>query len=214
MSSIFNKIVIHNNDGIYQIRFDIITEEGIPFIIEKDYTWITLKNETYLIPTTIKGLEIIDNTYNFINDLLRHELAISDFIQEKIETGIIPHNFINHFYNIIDTYKELDIEFWDKNILVLNTIENYKIKTKIEIFSLAEVEILLRLLNQNIDLDNIKRLSNNTNYTPIIFPIKNPIYINLDNDRDYSRFERKFYTESINLADLIATGHLQLNNYR
>lgn len=213
MSSIVNKIAIHNNDGTCQIRFDIITEEGIPFIFEKDYTWITLKNAAYLIPTTIKGLEIIDNTYNFIKDLLYYEADILDFIQEKIKTGIIPHNSINHFYNIIDTYEELDI-VRDKNILVFNAVENYTIKNKMDIFSLSGIEILLRLLNQDIDLDNIKRLSNSTNYTPIVFPVKNIVYINLYNDSNYNCFERKFYTGSINLADLISTGHLQLNNNR
>lgn len=213
MSSIVNKIAIHNNDGTCQIRFDIITEEGIPFIFEKDYTWITLKNAAYLIPTTIKGLEIIDNTYNFIKDLLYYEADILDFIQEKIKTGIIPHNSINHFYNIIDTYEELDI-VRDKNILVFNAVENYTIKNKMDIFSLSGIEILLRLLNQDIDLDNIKRLSNSTNYTPIVFPVKNIVYINLYNDSNYNSFERKFYTGSINLADLISTGHLQLNNNR
>lgn len=213
MNHIFNKAIIENNDGTCQIRFGIIAEEGIPFIIEKDCTWITLKDDIYLIPTTIKGLEIINNTYNFIEDLLYYERELSDFIHEKIKTGIIPHNSINHFYNIIDTYKELDI-VRDKNILLFNAIENYTIKNKMDIFYLSGIEILLRLLNQDIDLDDIKRLSNNTNYTPIIFPIKNTIYINLDNDRDYNRFERKFYTGSINLADLISTGHLQLNNNR
>lgn len=83
-----------------------------------------------------------------------------------------------------------------------------------DIFSLSGIEILLRLLNQDIDLDNIKRLSNSTNYTPIVFPVKNIVYINLYNDSNYNRFERKFYTGSINLADLISTGHLQLNNNR
>lgn len=204
MSHILYKLMIQNNDNTYKIRSDIILEEKIPIKFEKDYVVITLENDSYLIPTTIKGLEIIDNTYNFIGDLLYYKRTISNFIQQKIEIGIISDYTINHFHNIVNAYKDLNIELIDENILVFNRIRTYKINTKMEVFYLANIEILIRILNQNIEEEDIKILEDDNRYTPFIFPVRQPI--------DFYCLEYNFYTSELELSDLITEGQLKLNN--
>lgn len=213
MRNIINKIAIQNQDGTYFIRSDIISEEKIPIIIEEHYAVISFKNDDFLFPITKEGIKIIENSYSFINNLLYYTKKISEIIQNKVEKGFLPQCALDHFYTIIDTYKELNLEYFDKNILIFNSIENYKTKTKMEISSLATIEILLRILNQDIALRDIKRLKDSDNYTPIIFPIKKKRELNLESTRDYWNAKMSFYTEKIYLADLIFTGHLQLNNY-
>lgn len=202
--NILQKTLIKNKDGTFKVRDELLSEEGISYKIEKDLMWIFFSNKTWLIPLTKKGIDILCNTYNFIYDLFEYERDFQDVIEKYINKGILRCKQLDDFYEIVDTYKELKINWVNEedDILTFDKVEEYKCTTRIQIYSLAKLEILIRILNQNLREEDIKKLCNN-DYTPIIFPIPN---------RNYEDIEYNFYTEDIELSGLIHTGYLQLNN--
>ena len=200
-----------NWDNTFKVNTKLLIDANFSYKEERDLEWVFSPKETYLVPLTTRGNRIVHNTFSFINDLIRNEKEIEEVILEHIRRRTLFKKQIDDFYEIIDAYKKLDV-FWlngHDDILVFNKIEEYKCVTKIQIYSLAKLEILFRILNRNFTEEDIKKLKDD-NYTPFIFPIKEAIDIGLHSNRNYEYFKKNFYT----LSDLIFTGHLKLNNYR
>lgn len=226
MENVLKYVVIRNDKKkAYDIRDDLIKEQrGIKYVEEKDYAWISFESYTYLIPLTGKGFEILEITYNWINDFLDNENKIIEELYELVDDQVILKTSIDNFKEILNTYDELDIKWLKKeDILVLKNIENYKFKTRLEIASLSSIEILIRLLNQNINITDIKKIKENDNFIPIIFPIKfspktNFRYIQdrrwkmeRENRRYSQTIQNNFYKGDINLVELLELGYLKLN---
>lgn len=240
MENVLKHSVIWNNTkGAYDVRWDLIKEqEGIKYVEEKDYTWIHFKSCTCLIPSTEKGVKILKVSYDFIENLLRYEKKIIEELKEFIDDKVIPKTSIDNFKKIVSTYDELNINWLQlKNeyILILKNVENYKFNARLEIASLTSIEVLIRLLNQDVSITDIKKLKVNDNFTPIIFPIKASPKINFRyrqrrRERENRRFRQRrrreresreyrqtilnnFYKGNINLLELIELGHLKLNTH-
>lgn len=226
MENVLKYVVIRNDKKkAYDVRDDLIKEQrGIKYVEEKDYAWISFESYTYLIPLTGKGFEILEITYNWINDFLDNENKIIEELYELVDDQVISKTSIDNFKEILNTYDELDIKWLKKeDILVLKNIENYKFKTRLEIASLSSIEILIRLLNQNISIADIKKIKENDHFIPIIFPIKfspktNFRYIQdrrwkmeRENRRYSQTIQNNFYKGDINLAELLELGYLKLN---
>lgn len=226
MENVLKHSVIWNDTkGAYDVRWDLIKEqEDIKYVEEKDYAWIYFESCTCLVPSTEKGVEILKISYEFINDLLKYEKKIIDELEEFIDDKVIPKTSIDNFKEIVRTYDELNISWLKReDILILSNIENYKFKTRLEVASSTSIEVLIRLLNQDISITDIKKLKVNDNFTPIIFPIKASPKINF-RYRQRRRREREsreyrqtilnnFYKGNINLLELIELGHLKLNTH-
>lgn len=202
---ILQRILIKNKDETFKVEYDLLDEERIFYKIEKNFVWIYFSNKTCLIPLTTKGIDILWNTYYFICNLIMYEEMFEDVIYKRIDERVISQKQINDFYEIVDTYKKLEIYCLNKddNILIFNTIKEYECTTKIQIYSLAKLEVLIRILNQNIREEDIKKLKDDE-YTPIIFPIPKKY--------SFRKIEDNFYIGNIELSGLIHTGYLQLNN--
>lgn len=213
MENVLKHSVIWNNTkGAYDIRWDLIKEqEDIKYAEEKDYAWIYFDSCTCLVPSTEKGVEILKISYEFINDLLEYEKKIIDELKKFIDDKVIPKTSINNFKEIVCTYDELNINWLKReDILILNNIENYKFKTRLEVASSTSIEVLIRLLNQDISITDIKKLKVNDNFTPIIFPIKNYLEVDFNS---YRSIRENFYKEKIDFMELLETGHLKLNTH-
>lgn len=238
MENVLKHSVIWNDTkGAYDVRWDLIKEqEDIKYVEEKDYAWIYFESCTYFVPLTEKGVKILKISYDFIKDLLEYEEKIIDELEEFIDDKVIPKISIDNFKEIVSTYDELNISRLKREyILILSNIENYKFKTRLEVASLTSIEVLIRLLNQDISITDIKKLKVNDNFTPIIFPIKASPKINFRyrqrrRERENRRFRQRrrreresreyrqtilnnFYKGNINLLELIELGHLKLNTH-
>lgn len=202
--SILEQILVKKGDESFDLNYKIIHEEELSCEKEKNFAWLYSSTFNYLVPLTSEGVDILQNTKNFIECMIRSEEEFENVIYEHFEKELIQKQ-INNFHEIVAAYKKLDVYYVNENsyILTFNKVEKYKFDTKMQIYSLQKLEILARILNQNIMEKDIKKLAND-NYTPIIFPISEEF--------SYRKMKNNFYTGNVKLSDLIYTGYLHLND--
>lgn len=153
-----------------------LKEEGYSFILEEDYIIICFKFDMALIPLTDFGKKIAVWTRNFVYDLERYQRTIEDFFKEEN----MPKLAIEYLSDIIDSYCDLRLDYLDseKKILIFSSIKNYKFETKLSIYNFSKIEVLLKILNYEINIEEVRQLgSEDIDITPIVFPIRREINI-------------------------------------
>lgn len=153
-------------------RLNIFEKEGYSYILEEDYIIICFKIDMVLIPLTDFGKKIAVWTIKFINDLSQNQRYIENFFKENSE--------VEYFRDIINAYYNLKLEYLDdeNRILIFRPIENYKFETKLSIYNFAKIEVLLKILDYEINIEEVKQLdSEDIDITPIVFPIRREIII-------------------------------------
>lgn len=167
-------------------RLNIFEKEGYSYILEEDYIIICFKIDMVLIPLTNYGKDMTLWTIKFINDLSQNQRYIENFFKENSE--------VEYFRDIINAYYNLKLEYLDdeNRILIFRPIENYKFETELSIYNFAKIEVLLKILDYEINIEEVKQLdSEDIDITPIVFPIRREIDI-------YS-----FLNNPINLLEII-----------
>lgn len=153
-------------------RLNIFEKEGYSYILEEDYIIICFKIDMVLIPLTNYGKDMTLWTIKFINDLSQNQRYIENFFKENSE--------VEYFRDIINAYYNLKLEYLDdeNRILIFSSIENYKFETELSIYNFAKIEVLLKILDYKINIEEVKQLySEDIDITPIVFPIRREIII-------------------------------------
>lgn len=163
-------------------KLDLLKEENIPYLLEEDFITLYFKDNMILIPMTEKGKKIAVCTEDFINKLKKYEDDIIEFLEENDISGLQ----ISYIEDILDTYYNLNLKYLDRKnkILIFKPIESYSFETKLSIYNFAKIEILLKILDYEINIEEVKQLDSEKNdITPIVFPIRREIdiYSFLDN---------------------------------
>ncbi|WP_462424228.1 hypothetical protein [Fusobacterium ulcerans] len=157
-------------------RLNIFEKEGYSYILEEDYIIICFKIDMVLIPLTDFGKKIAVWTIDFVYNLKHYQRTIEDFLKKEN----VPELTIEYLSDIINSYLDLRLDYLDseKKILIFSSIKNYKFETELSIYNFAKIEVLLKILDYKINIEEVKQLySEDIDITPIVFPIRREIII-------------------------------------
>lgn len=165
MKTFLRKCLTRNRSGPYNIREDVLKEEGISYAKEKDLLYLFCGQNTIAIPVTNTGLKILKYTQDFIENLLDSEEEITEYLS-RLQS--------KHLEKVIEVYKSLALEWiGNEDILIYTSLKKYKLNTKNKFYNLVKLEVFLNLLDYAVEKEELKQLtSEEFDAIPIVFPIK------------------------------------------